>query len=85
MLQDIERKVLRIIHNYLRGRWRLPTIHELTIKTGRNRGKILEVLEELNRERYIIWSPIDPEKMELLEAEERKPIVNNGWKAYGSN
>ncbi|MGG4496164.1 hypothetical protein [Brevibacillus reuszeri] len=48
MLSDIERKVLRVIGNYSAGRRRTPTVDELCIKTGRNRGGIMTVLEVLS-------------------------------------
>lgn len=34
MLPDYERKVLRILYNYTSQRHRIPTVHELEIKTG---------------------------------------------------
>lgn len=39
MLNDYERKVLRILYNYNGVRKRFPTIHELTVKTGRDKTK----------------------------------------------
>ncbi|UOK65383.1 hypothetical protein MT997_14180 [Paenibacillus sp. OVF10] len=41
MLSDYERKVLRILFNYSSGRRRLPTIHELTVKTGKGSRMLL--------------------------------------------
>lgn len=72
MLADIERKVLRIIGNFDAMRRRPPTIEELCIKTGREPARIKDVLEVLNREKYIKWDRRWPERMELLEAWERK-------------
>lgn len=72
MLSDIERKVLRVIANYSVGRRRTPTVDELCIKTGRNRGGIMEVLEVLSREEYIEWQRSNPDQMVVLEAWERK-------------
>ncbi|MGD8188590.1 hypothetical protein ACQCN2_01185 [Brevibacillus ginsengisoli] len=72
MLSDIERKVLRVIGNYTSIRWRTPTIGELCIKTGRDRGGIMTVLEVLNKEKYIVWNRTEPDKIDLLEAWERK-------------
>lgn len=40
MLNDYERKVLRILYNYKGIRRRFLTIHELTIKTGRGKQKL---------------------------------------------
>lgn len=76
MLSDIERKVLRVIANYSAGRRRRPTVDELCIKTGRNRGGIMTVLEVLAREEYIKWQRSEPDKIDLLEAWERKGQYN---------
>ncbi|CAM3367952.1 hypothetical protein EDM52_09750 [Brevibacillus invocatus] len=72
MLCDIERKVLRVIANYSAGRHRTPTIDELCVKTGRNRGGIMMVLEVLAKEKYIEWQRSQPDQMVVLEAWERK-------------
>lgn len=79
MLSDIERKVLRIIGNYTAGRRRTPTVDELCIKTGRDRGGIMTVLDMLAREEYIEWRRSEPDKMTVLEAWERKGPVQ--WQA----
>ncbi|MCJ8014458.1 hypothetical protein MUG84_22415 [Paenibacillus sp. KQZ6P-2] len=55
MLADMERKILRILFNFLSGRRRLPTIHELEIKTGKRKDVILHSLHELERLQYIEW------------------------------
>lgn len=72
MLSDIERKVLRVIGNYSAGRRRTPTVDELCVKTGRSRGGIMTVLDVLAREEYIEWQRSEPDKIEVLEAWERK-------------
>lgn len=72
MLSDIERKVLRVIGNYSAGRRRTPSVDELCIKTGRSRGGIMTVLDVLSREEYIEWQRSEPDKIEVLEAWERK-------------
>ncbi|GIO06192.1 hypothetical protein J31TS6_22200 [Brevibacillus reuszeri] len=72
MLSDIERKVLRVISNYSAGRRRTPTVDELCVKTGRNRGGIMTVLEVLAKEEYIEWQRSEPDKIDVLEAWERK-------------
>jgi hypothetical protein len=77
VLSDIERKVLRVIANYSAGRRRTPTVDELCIKSGRNRGGILTVLEVLAKEAYIEWHRSNPDQIVVLEAWERKG--NNGW------
>lgn len=86
MLTDIERKVLRVIGNYSAGRKRFPTIDELCIKTGRSRKGIIEVLEVLHKETYIVWTKGKPNEMELLEAWERKDIwkkpIHTEWEVW---
>jgi DNA-binding IclR family transcriptional regulator len=72
MLSDIERKMLRIIFNFSLMNKRTPTLKELMIKTGRNRGGVMYVLQQLNEKQYIKWDHQDPENIQLLEAWERK-------------
>ncbi|MGF9910963.1 hypothetical protein [Brevibacillus porteri] len=76
MLSDIERKVLRVIGNYSAGRRRTPTIDELCIKTGRDRGGIMTILDALTKEEYIEWKRSKPDNMTVLEAWERKELHN---------
>jgi len=79
VLSDIERKVLRVIGNYSAGRRRTPSVDELCVKTGRNRGGIMTVLEVLAKDDYIEWQRSDPDKIVILEAWERKGPVT--WRA----
>ncbi|MGN7358666.1 hypothetical protein ACTHPF_12390 [Paenibacillus sp. SAF-054] len=73
MLADIERKILRILFNYLSGRRRLPTIHELEIKTGKRKEVILQSLRELERLQYIEWqNKADMQSIVIIEKWERK-------------
>ncbi len=72
MLDDIERKTLRIIANYSAGRNRMPTIDELCTKTGRSRSGMIGVLEKLKDDLYIEWNRKYPGEITLLEAWERK-------------
>ncbi|KNB73783.1 helix-turn-helix domain-containing protein [Brevibacillus reuszeri] len=72
MLSDIERKVLRVIGNYSAGRRRTPSVDELCVKTGQSRGGIMTVLDVLASEEYIEWQRSEPDKIEVLEAWERK-------------
>jgi hypothetical protein len=55
MLADIDRKILRILYNYSSGRHRLPTMEELTIKTGKAAKDITRSLIRLEDQLYIIW------------------------------
>jgi DNA-binding FadR family transcriptional regulator len=78
MLQDIERKVLRIIANVSVGRRRMPTVDALCVKTGRSRCGVKEVLAALVREEYIEWDRSRPDDIKLLEARERKKSSRRG-------
>ncbi|MFG0234845.1 hypothetical protein [Brevibacillus porteri] len=66
-LYDIERKVLRVIGIYSAGRRRTPTIDDLCIKTGRDRGVIMTVLEVLAKEEHIKWQRFAPDNMTELD------------------
>jgi len=73
MLNDYERKVLRILYNYKGVRRRFPTIHELTIKTGREKVDIMAALEGLVKENYISWADkSDTSNIVILEGWERE-------------
>ncbi|MGG1598013.1 hypothetical protein [Paenibacillus naphthalenovorans] len=63
----------------------MPTINELMIKTGRDRRGVMEVLAVLAQERYIIWTPENPDRIELLEAWERKPTLPRYWHTLFGN
>lgn len=53
MLNDFERKILRIMVNYAGQRRRMPRMDELETKTGRSRAYIHESLLELERTGHI--------------------------------
>jgi hypothetical protein len=55
VLTDFQRKVLRILYNYKGGRRRFPTIHELTVKTGKHKQDVLAALDVIVKEQYIHW------------------------------
>lgn len=66
MLTDIQRKMLRILYNYSIGRRRMPSIHELTIKTGRKEAGVLDALTGLRDAGYIEWDSQKPEKITII-------------------
>ncbi|WP_237391734.1 hypothetical protein [Paenibacillus dendrobii] len=69
----MERKILRILFNFLSGRRRLPTIHELEIKTGKRKDVILHSLRELERLEYIEWKDkTNVQTIVIIEKWERK-------------
>ncbi|MCL6661801.1 hypothetical protein [Paenibacillus amylolyticus] len=73
MLTDYERKILRILFNYSSGRRRLPTIHELTVKTGKGKPDVMAALEALVAAEYIHWEDrSDTAHIVILEGWERE-------------
>ena len=72
MLNDFERKILRIMVNYAGQRRRLPRMDELETKTGRSRAYIHESLLELERTGYIAWENRSTlEGIQILQAWEQ--------------
>lgn len=73
MLNDLERKLLRVLYNFSTQRHRMPTIRELEIKTGRSKQDIYAGLRVLVEQRYIFW-PDNPrlDTIVILEAWERE-------------
>ncbi|MGG4132146.1 hypothetical protein ABEW19_28230 [Paenibacillus illinoisensis] len=73
MLNDYERKVLRILYNYKGIRRRFPTIHELTVKTGRGKADIMAALQGLIAANYITWvDKSDTANIVILEGWQRE-------------
>lgn len=64
MLDDIERKLLRILFNFSSTRRRMPSMPELLRKTGRKREDIYTGLRGLVEEEFILW-PDNP-KLETI-------------------
>ncbi|WP_427050335.1 helix-turn-helix domain-containing protein [Paenibacillus sp. TC-CSREp1] len=74
MLNDFERKILRIIVNYAGQQRRIPRMDELENKTGRSRAQIRESLLELERKGYIAWgNPSSLDNIQILQAWEQEP------------
>lgn len=64
MLDNNERKVLRILFNFSSTRNRMPTMPELLRKTGRKREDVYSSLRGLVEKEYILW-PDNP-KLETI-------------------
>lgn len=79
MLTDYQRKVLRILYNYSGIRRRFPTIHELTVKTGKYEPDVKEALNALIDAGYISWDDkSDTNTIVILEGwelESERPIT----------
>lgn len=65
MLDDSERKIHRILHNYSVGRGRLPSMQELMIKTGKSEKDITDTLIILEDKLFIIWD--DKRQVESIQ------------------
>lgn len=77
MLPDLERKILRILYNYVSQHHRIPTMQVLERMTGRKRQEIKNALLMLEKERYIDWedkSSLD--SIKIIEGWEREPQAN---------
>ncbi|GIO31130.1 MULTISPECIES: hypothetical protein [Paenibacillus] len=73
MLADIERKILRILYNYSSGRRRMPSMHELMIKTGKSKQHIMQSLIQLEKQSYILWEDRrHVESIRILQGWERE-------------
>ncbi|MCV9947773.1 hypothetical protein [Paenibacillus sp. BT-177] len=70
MLQDIERKLLRILYNFSAQQRRMPKMQELEIKTGRRTEDIRAGLLVLEKDNYILWD----DKSSL-----RDIVILEGW------
>jgi hypothetical protein len=74
MLNDFERKILRIIVNYAGQRRRVPRMDELENKTGRSKAFIHKSLLELERRQHILWENKSTlEGILILQAWEQEP------------
>lgn len=89
MLTDYQRKVLRILYNYKSGRRRMPTVHELTVKTGKGKQNVMAALDALIASDYIHWEDkSDTANIVILEGWERdteKPKLPNTVSAANPN
>nr|WP_154957410.1 hypothetical protein [Paenibacillus xylanexedens] len=89
MLTDYQRKVLRILYNYKGGRHRFPTIHELTVKTGKHKPDVMVALDALVAAEYIHWEDrSETSNIVILEGWEReaeKPMLKERLPSNGAS
>ncbi|MGF6357070.1 hypothetical protein ABIE27_005009 [Paenibacillus sp. 4624] len=72
-MTDYQRKVLRILYNFKSGRRRFPTVHELTVKTGKYKADVMAALDFLVSSNYIQWDDkSDTANIVILEGWERE-------------
>ncbi|MGG1615536.1 hypothetical protein ACIFQM_06115 [Paenibacillus sp. NRS-1782] len=78
MLPDLERKLLRILYNYFAQHRHMPTMTELTVKTGKRDNEITAALRHMEEECYITWeNNSSTQHVVLLEGWER-PSTDRG-------
>ncbi|KAA8757854.1 hypothetical protein [Paenibacillus sp. UASWS1643] len=75
MLSDLERKIHRILYNYSHARRRMPSMHELTVKTGKSKGEIQKCLIRLEDQLFISWD--DKRQVESIK-------ILQGWEIVES-
>lgn len=74
-LSDPERKLLAILRNNSMSKHRVPPLHLLQAKTGRDEAGIRKVLMGLVEKGYVQWSPGHTvESAELLKTWEGEPV-----------
>jgi hypothetical protein len=81
MLQDIERKLLRVLYNFSRMKHRMPMWVELEHKMGHNKPVIQDALRGLVEKQYIFY-PDNPDLSTLVilktEYQEDLPTKKSG-------
>ncbi|WP_145142371.1 hypothetical protein [Paenibacillus sp. Y412MC10] len=92
MLADSERKLLRILSNYLTRHNKMPNMEQLETMAGKRKDQIIQSLKELEKQAYVHWeNKSSVENVVILEAWERGtaptkcPKVSRGadyWTMY---
>lgn len=92
MLKDSERKLLRILSNYLSRHNKLPSLEQLETMSGKRKDQLIQLLKELEKQEYIRWEiKSSVEHIVILEAWERgtaptkSPNISRGadyWTMY---
>lgn len=73
MLDDAERKLLRILFNFFASRRRMPVWKELTAMTYKTRAQLTDILLSLESQQYIHWQDhAGPHTIVMIEGWERK-------------
>lgn len=92
MLADSERKLLRILSNYLTRHNKMPNMEQLETMAGKRKDQIIQSLKELEKQEYVQWeNKSSVENVLILEAWERgtaptkSPRISRGadyWTMY---
>lgn len=77
MLNDTERKTLRVLVAYRDKHKRTPTAAQLSRLAGRVPGKVMQALRGLSQQGYVEWSPDRPDVIVILREWEigRGPVA----------
>lgn len=71
MLNDLDRKLLRVLSNYIKTKGSAPTMDALMRKMGREESNILRGLSSLQSQGYMQWQPPWVDTINILEAWDR--------------
>lgn len=92
MLADSERKLLRILSNYLTRHNIMPNMEQLETMAGKRKDQIIRSLKELEKQEYVQWeNKSSVNNVVILEAWERgtaptkSPSISRGadyWTMY---
>lgn len=92
LLKDSERKLLRILSNYLSRHNKLPTLEQLETMAGKRKDQIIQALMELEKQGFIRWeNKSSVEYVVILQAWEngmssiKSPNISRGadyWTMY---
>lgn len=88
MLEDNERKLLRILYNFFSLYRRMPEWRELFFKTGKTTQELSQILLSLEHKQYIYWdNKLEVNSVVMIQGWERKektvlPLPESYWTQY---
>lgn len=86
MLEDAERKVMRILYNYFAQNRVMPAWAALVRKMGRDKDQLTKVLNQLSQKEYLSWDGQDTLSIRLLQnPESPQPLTDNSGSDYFMN
>lgn len=73
MLDDFERKLLRVLYNFFARQRRMPSWRELSAMTYRSADELVHPLTALENRQYIYWdNKNDPSTIIMISGWERR-------------
>ena len=88
MLEDNERKLLRILYNFFSLYRRMTEWRELSLKTGKTTDELSQILLSLENKQYIYWdNKLEVNSVVMIQGWERKektvlPPQESYWTQY---